>query len=476
MKSMFIDVHCHPSMKPFGQAHPENKNNKDPGKKRSIWHSDPPAGTDITINKLIGVTRFSQSNFSDLNKGNFRVVVAALNPVEKGFFISGPGTGDIADFAYNWVSGIGEKKIDFIQRNKDDYSELLKEYDFIRQLHNKEVIIAGKKIRYRLTKQFKDIQNNLNSGKDIISVVLSIEGAYTFINDNTQPPDKEQVLKNVDSIKKWKFPPFFVTISHHFDNKMSGHARSLPDFLDFLIDQTPGMDDGITDLGKEVINGLLSETNGKRIYIDIKHMSRKVRQAYYEMLHDKYKDEKIPVIVSHGAVNGRPVMNPDDPAPEEKNGLFNGRDINFYDDEIVRIAKSDGIFGLQIDERQITNSREKNKIRYSLIKRKKKLKKWTSLIWNQIQYIAELLDNNKLPAWDIICLGTDFDGIIDPINGYWTSADIPLLRRKLKPLATDYMNSKRDSWKLSSNDIPPGKVLDRVFFTNALDFLEKYYK
>jgi microsomal dipeptidase-like Zn-dependent dipeptidase len=473
---MFIDLHCHPSMKPFGQAHPKNRNKKDPGRKESIWHSDPPAGADIAINKLIGITRFSQSNFSDLNKGNFRVIVAALNPVEKGFFISGPGTDVIADFAYNWVSGIGEKKINFIQENKDDYSELLKEYDFIRQLHNKEVEISGKKIRYRLTKKFKDIEDNLNSGKDIISVVLSIEGAYTFINDNTKAADNESVLQNVDSIKKWKFPPFFVTISHHFDNKMSGHARSLPDFLGMLIDQTQRMDDGITDLGKEVIERLLSETNGKRIYIDIKHMSRKVRQAYYEMLDDKYKDGKIPLIVSHGAVNGRPEMNPDVTAPEEKNGLFNGRDINFYDDEIVRIAMSDGIFGLQIDERQITNSRIRNKIRYSLKKKKKKLKKWTGLIWNQIQYIAELLDNKELPAWDIISLGTDFDGIIDPVNGYWTSADIPLLRRNLKPLATDYLNSKKGSWKLSSNDIAPDKVLDRVFFINASDFLEKYYK
>jgi hypothetical protein len=473
---MFIDLHCHPSMKPFGQAYPENKNSKKPWKRASIWHSDPPARKDKRTNKAFGITRFTQSSFTDLHKGNFRIIVAALNPVEKGFFTSWAGTGGIMDYIYDFASGIGKKKINFIQENICDFNELLCEYDFYRQLHNKPIRISGGKVRYRLTNGYNDIEGNLNSQKDIISVVLSVEGAYTFINDNTQPPDDALVLQNVDSIKKWKFPPFFVTISHHFDNKMSGHARSLPDFLGFLIDQTQRMDDGITDLGKEVINRLLSETNGKRIYIDIKHMSRKVRQAYYTMLKEQYRNEEIPIIVSHGALNGYEMLNTDDPSPKEKHKKFNGRDINFYDSEIVDIEDSDGIFGLQIDERQITNKCEKRRIKFLCWNKKRKLEQWTLLIWNQIQHIADLLDKEERPAWDIISLGTDFDGVIDPINGYWTSVDISNLRRNLEPLVTGYLENKRGHWKKSSNEITTKEVLDRFFFKNALDFLEKYYK
>ena len=75
------------------------------------------------------------------------------------------------------------------------------------------------------------------------------------------------------------------------------------------------------------------------MYIDIKHMSRAVRLAFYNILETRYTDEKIPIIVSHGAVNGYPGLT--NYNGKVKNGLFNGDDINFFDDEIIRIARSE---------------------------------------------------------------------------------------------------------------------------------------
>ena len=340
----FIDIHCHPSLKPFGKACPGNTNNSDASLPDSIWHNDPPTAGDKILNRSLKVTRFSQSSFTDLHLGKFKIVVVALYPIEKGFFSGRIGTRDFADIIYNFPAGIGSKKIDFIQENNDDFSELNCEYDYYRQLDDMPLKIYGKDVRYRLTSDFTDIESNLAGTEDVISVVLSIEGAGSFSNDISRPPDQNLLLSNIDKVKKWQHPPLFVSLCHHFDNYMAGHAHSFPCIIGRLVDQTSGIDRGINSCGEAVIRSLLNESDGRRIYIDIKHMSRKSRIRYYEILHNEYGKEKIPIIVSHGALNGRPSLNDGDRSGGKRNKSFDSRDINFYDEEIVKIADSRGYF------------------------------------------------------------------------------------------------------------------------------------
>lgn len=467
----FIDLHCHPSLKPFSLACPGIINSADPSVRNSIWYDDPPTNKDKRLNRSLTVTRFSQANFTELHQGNFRVVVVSLYPIEKGFFNSLTGTGRFADWLYNFTTGTGLKKVDFIQRNLDDFNELTCEYEFYKQLDDHELTIYGKKVRYRLVSDYNDIALNLNGSDDVISVVLSFEGANLLSNDNSRPPDPDVILANIEKIKHWQHPPFFISLCHHFYNHFAGHARSFSGITRLLIDQEEGLDTGITPLGIEIIHSLLRKTNGRRIYIDIKHMSRPMRLAYYNILESLYRDEKIPIIVSHGALNGHPRLN--DFNGKTNNGLFNGDDINFFDDEIIRIARSEGIFGLQIDKRRITNRNERRKIRFFSLTRKKKFRRWNMLVWNQIRYVADLLDSNGLPAWDIMCIGTDFDGVVSPIDGYWTSTEIKHLYGNLLEYADDYLHNK--TFMLQTNNIPSGKIMDKIFFENTMMFLSKYF-
>jgi len=485
----FVDLHCHPSLKPFGLACPGITNNADASLNNSIWHDDPPDYRNLKLENITGITRFSQSNFTALLQGKFKIVVAALSPIEKGFFpvklkknpvqhlidnvVKRVHKSYLSLFIEDFMVGIGQKKIEFIRNNIDDFNELNCEYEFYRQLDNTPLIIYGKKVCYRLTSSYRDIEANIDSKKDILSVVLSIEGANLFSNDNSNPPDPVSVLSNIDLVKNWQHPPFFVTFCHHFYNYLGGQARSLPHILAKRMDDRDGSDKGLNPLGEKVIHRLLCKTNGRRIYIDVKHMNRLVRKAYYGILDEKYSNEQIPVIVSHGALNGYPRLTDSPDNQRERNGLFNGRDINFYDDEIVRIAKSDGIFGLQLDKRQITNKHEKNKITYRCCK-KKRPGKWLQLVWNQIQYIADLLDSNNLPAWDITSLGTDFDGIISPIDKYYTSDLLQnLFSDLLKYYAEDYVVHK--TFRFLPNKLPAKDILDKIFSKNAVAFLKKYY-
>ena len=79
-----------------------------------------------------------------------------------------------------------------------------------------------------------------------------------------------------------------------------------------------------------------------------------MRIKYYSLLESEYLNHDIPIIVSHGAVNGYPSVY-NNSRKNDENGPFWGRDINFYDDEIINIARSHGIFGIQLDDRLIAN-------------------------------------------------------------------------------------------------------------------------
>lgn len=96
--------------------------------------------------------------------------------------------------------------------------------------------------------------------------------------------------------KKW--------MNHHFDNEMVGHAKSLHGIASKIIDQSKGMNDGFNELGWKVLRKFLDNSEGKRVLIDLKHLSVKARLEYYQFLENEYTNEIIPLIVSRGAVNG----------------------------------------------------------------------------------------------------------------------------------------------------------------------------
>jgi len=472
-----VDIHCHPSIKPFGLAYPCNTNSGNASQRSSLWYKDPPTFLDRVICFILGVPKFSQSNFSALRNGDFKVVVIALNPVEKGFFISRGWTGNFADRLYNFVTGMGKRKIDFIQANPDNFSELDNEYKFYIQLHNTQVDVNGRNRRYRLVKNHSEVISNLAAGSaatnpvDIVSVIISIEGGYVFNNDNRFNIDPAILTANIQTVKNWAYPVFFLTFCHHFWNWLGGHARSLPkSIVGKLIEQTCCMDSGLLPTGKDAIRQLLNNHGERRIHIDIKHMSRRTRREYYELRKNEFPD--VPVFVSHGAVNGFPSIYDQTQQSVEDNGLFHGWDINFYDDEILMIQDTSGVFGLQIDQRQIASKKEVRKAKWTL-GRRRRIRKWTALVWNQIQYIADLLDKNGKPAWDTVCIGSDFDGIISPLGSYMTSADLKQLRERLVYHAEQYLNNK--IFNVSSNRITGQKVTEKIFSENAMNFFAKFF-
>ncbi|MGC1473517.1 MAG: hypothetical protein WA775_13065 [Psychroserpens sp.] len=88
MSNSYIDLHCHPSLKPYGKSFkysPPKQNNSNSGRKNSIWHYSPPNFIEKQFNKLLTLTKFTQTDLTALAKANCNIVVISLYPFEKHF-------------------------------------------------------------------------------------------------------------------------------------------------------------------------------------------------------------------------------------------------------------------------------------------------------------------------------------------------------------------------------------------------------
>jgi len=469
----FIDFHCHPTMKPYGKSFPAMENSSNRQQKHSIWYYDPPKVSDKLINYISGLTKFRQADFTTLAKGGAICISVSLYPPEKGFFKPLGQTGKLADIVTNLVTGIGRMRIDHIQKYESYWHDLEREYDFLTQLDGRVYTIDKEKYSYHIINSFDELEAlNLDSDVNRIGIFLSIEGLHVLDCGLDQPADETVVLNHVDDLKKWKHRVFFVTVAHHFYNILAGHAKSLGALTSSVLTQDLGLNAGITELGKKVIHKLLSQENGKPIYVDIKHMSRTSRKAYFHMLDTEFKNIPIPIIVSHGAVTGLKDESGAETIPGAGHRFYNP-DINLYDDELVRISQSRGIFCLQVDERRIASETELKNAGTRLSVRKMRFYR-SRLLWAQVQHIAEVLNAHGLFAWDIQALGTDFDGIVDPLNGFWSSEYFPHLETYMLMHANNYMKNGGQSL-LPINQINQEEIIDRVFINNAKAFLQRWF-
>ena len=469
--NFFVDIHCHPTFRPYTRSFKKAAVNSHRHTDRhSIWYYQRPGFFKRLINRVASITPFQQGSFSQFYKGNTRVVCAALYPMEQAFVNNRLGSGLLAHLPNRLIAGLNRQRTRNLRslQNFDYFNALQHEFQWLVQLNEQRVKTPdGSWARYKLVRSFEEIQQTLHASEEpTIAVVLTIEGAHSFgtglSRDSHISPDlfKAQILEHVDTVKKWAYKPLFVTFAHFFDNELCGHASTIDGLARGILNQDMRLNEGFSQLGIQVLDRLMDNTDGNRILIDIKHMSRNARLQYYAWLESQYPNECIPIIASHGAVSGLP----SDPTP------FNNDDINFHDDEIIRIAQTRGLFGLQLDERRIASTAAIKAAR-TPANRRKRLHRFALLAWKQIQHVAQLLDNAGLPALDILCLGTDFDGQINPIKGYWTTEELEDLAFYLHRHAQDYLDDNH--FQHSFNEISADEVIAKVMSQNAMRFFEK---
>jgi len=464
----FADIHVHPAMKPYSNSFTadenignRNNNSQDSGNKSSIWYYYPPCDDEKKLAKL-GISRYSQSDLTCLKKGNVRLVFSSLYPIEREFFDNKLGTGAISDEILHFFTKINRNRIDAVQSTTDYFKDLQAEYDFLCELDNKQVKVDGEYCTYKIAANFQDAERDLNDETDdVIVVINTIEGGHALcsgIQTAGNPCNPDIVTENIYRIKHWKHRPLFITLAHHFYNGLCGHEQSL-DKIGLIVDQSPGMGSYFSTAGIRALETLLDNEDGKRILIDIKHLAHNTSRAqYYNFVNEKFGTDNIPLIVSHGAVAG-----------SNKNDFnFNYSPVNFFDDELIKISKSKGIFGIMFDRGRLAG-----KLKLKTYMPFSSKQAWSGLIWLQAEHIARVLDKAGLQAWNIQCIGSDYDGIINPIKHFITAESFPELGEHMLLHAKTFLSKKNlinDFNKLDAEEI-----VDKICFSNAYNFLKKTY-
>ena len=479
-----IELHCHPTFKPLGKSYKlkvgvQSANNNE---ETSLWHYDAPSVFEKLLNYVGGLTKFSQANFTAAAYGTVWVITVSMGSIEKWFFNNKLGTGTISNILGEFATEVSVPRINAIQDMQDYFKDLSQEYEFLREMNDQKIQIEGAWYTYRIVNNFTELQNvittnelTINLQQDnpiVVAIIPSIEGMHVLNCGLGKPCSNEEVIANARALKASPNKPWFITFTHHFYNELCGHSLSLQGLVAKECDQSTGIDTGFTELGKEVLDILLDNVNGKRILIDIKHLSPIGRKQFFKIHEEKYPD--IPIIISHGACNGLPNMDQTISDSPELGNTFYGGGINFYDEEIVKVVNSNGIFGLQLDERRIANRETFKNIKRSIF-RNKIMYYRSQLLWNQVQYIAELLDKNDLPAWSNIAIGSDYDGLVDPLNSFWTMAQYPILKSYLERHAYNYMKNSSRRLKNGFNKIDADVIVQNIFHTNAWEFLKTWF-
>jgi microsomal dipeptidase-like Zn-dependent dipeptidase len=438
---------------------------------------------------------YMQCDMSTMAVGDVDIVIVALHPPEQKKFFAATNS-DILKLLIEIVAGVTTgftikqfKK--FQDKSYNHFQWLQHEMGvFIKNQHiKKEIRETGKKHSYIVAKNFTEVQdivsfNKTSRSERKIAVIFSIEGLHALgrghIGDANNPHNvsMEVLLSRIDRLKIQPYPTLFLTFTHIMDNSVCGQARALvKTFRKALKFSDEGVNKGLSDDAKILIERLLDNTQGRRILIDVKHMSLQSRLEYYAMIEGR----NIPIVASHMGLTGKsyttvPQVNgeympKDDDSESEKDG-FNEWSINLYDEEIILILQSKGLIGLNIDQR-ILGGKQKmaRKINFWSPNR------WANYFFDSIRHAVQVVmkdstlsDAEKRQIWDIICIGSDYDGLINPMDTFLTAHYFPSFKKEIGKILNESKNRELLLGFTSH------EILEKIFHENIYNFLRRNFQ
>ena len=464
----FFDFHCHPGLKP---------QNADPANPISPWENiratiDLSFIKNISINELFNELLNSQSSLTQLSNG-VKLFGMVLHAPESNMAV---GLATQSVVSQGLVNQINVDQIKFISKGINSYdlikAELKGLTDSISANGNKLVVLQ-KKMDYEEQKS------------STIYGFLNVEGLHCFINDSGATDAKEQFTLNFEEFTN-QHTILSINICHLQQNAFCNHAHGIQVFNDSLFYP---VGKGITKWGYEVIERMIE----KGILIDIKHTSLHSRRQVYEVLKNDDGSYRQPIICTHAGVTGLSIndrvtyllnkpINKDVVFKVEylkpqsthlPDTYYNCNSINLYDEDIEQILNSGGLIGLSFDQRILGFANE-NVIRgftqpsdveyisskeatFFLGPSPENLPTYTSdegvwsteefentdpaldhqlhfrFFFNNVFHILDVARQRGIPvkkAAKQLCLGTDFDGLINAIDNCKTANDLGAFKKE----------------------------------------------
>ncbi|TVR89087.1 MAG: hypothetical protein EA411_03050 [Saprospirales bacterium] len=505
-----VDLHAHPQLKPLNAVSPRQQ-------RKGLWeeYTGRPACDDLNFllrSAVSDIKKTSQANFDQATEADVRGIFLALGPVERNFFDPKPRhfllkmmllDRHLERFA-SCITGFDLEKVDKIfkrvrERLGIDYytEELLPEYQFLmEEASDERVVIAG---------DHEEFEHAFEAGNTIANI-LTVEGAHSLgnyeeVEDFWRPvkdADREEIHlrllphfdRNIAHMKKWgqgRHTPFFITFCHHFSNLLAGHSRSFPEGgigpgMAALLDQRNGLNEGISKLGRDVLDLLLSGTNGRRVLIDIKHMSVKTRIEYFSLLKERYWDRgfEMPVIASHAALNGYKTLG-ESLKPDSRRAFrrhyLSRQVINSSDEEARIIVQSGGLAGIVFHGGRLPGGRAKRQLKRARNQDEQRDAAVELIMSNVFQFVRAA---DRPEAWDCLALGTDMDGVIEPLfpyENYRKLVDFPIHIKQFfyRPFDLKGIEMPASDVRKFMFGKDPEELTEKLCNGNVLQFLRRFF-
>jgi len=503
----FFDFHCHPGIKPQFS---------NPDTKPSPWeflNAKLAVFKDvkISINRLFNEVLNSQSNLTQLIEADVKLIGLILHAPEQKI---GQVLSEKKIVNRGTVNLIQKEQLKYLAEGTHSYELINKELDWLLTAPappGMSLKVVGK------TAEYKE-----NAANTIFGVII-IEGLHCFFNDPEAPDAKAVYINNFNDFTD-EHTVLAMNICHMQQNPFCNHAHGIQLFNpEYFFPR----EKGITDWGKEVIETMIAKNILADIK-HMSLLSRiELYRMYNENGDDHFLQ---PLICTHAGVTGIPMLDrvkylyekPKELADvyqvaylkpksrHDEEAYYNCSSINLYDEDIQFIFRSGGIIGLSFDQRILGFADENvlpnvitpHDVEY--ISKKEAafffgpnpglLPKWSddTKVWtqedfeelepvlyidmhrrfliNNITHILWVADNT--PGIDVqkaakqICIGTDFDGLINAIDCCKETTDLLQLKEDMREGMLNMLELIGLDGVLNVNTL-----LDDIFYNNGKNFV-----
>jgi microsomal dipeptidase-like Zn-dependent dipeptidase len=355
---------------------------------------------------------------------------------------------------------------------------------------------------------------------------LTLEGPHAFMGIQQGKTDEERWQDFWNNFETFTDQNriLSINIAHLQRNEFCNHAFGIQIFKP---EPFFPMDNGISQHGFR----LLQRMEQKKILLDVKHMSLYARKQLKD-----YHTSDLPIICTHAGLTGihsrdrgKFFIDKDElaggylrvkyykPAGYLAGTAFNCSSINLYDDDVINIIFSGGIIGLSMDQRilglpddiflgddyvddifdvEVISPGERNFFTgvneptpsesdyldvYDILKidRQNYLRYHARHFMNTIFHFFVLAGKNNInPALiaERICIGSDFDGMVNPIDSCRNVTRYDDFKKYLLKNFPEWEQEASYALPVKiSGFIKPKDLLENIFYRNALKFLEKHF-
>ena len=513
---MFADLHCHPTRVAF-QRHRNTE------VERNIllfhpWHSTTPRELRRSRH---GLSR-AQADFPALHDARVRLVFAALAPLPRGFVAGRAASereGTLAREVAAWATGakqlrvlgkviggdprgavrelttvarrpsgpmraihgarlgLPRERVQHLVGGAYDYwDELAKEYEYMIARDGRETPYSNRDGyarlgRFDLVRTAGHLDETLTEDNERVAVVLTLGGAHAFaLGQADRRLPITVILQRIERLKRWPHPVLFATFADHFDNGLLGHAASFPYPANLWADQSRRLGSGFEpddDAALRAVRAALDldadgrDLGGRRILVDVAHMSPASRRTYYERVLEPANEaaqrgegRPVPLVISHAAYGGFATL--EELALAAARGDRSAsmpRGIDLTDEDLRWAIETRGIVGVTLDRALLDFSPGDHD---DLVARQ---------LFALIEAGERLCPGGRV--WDTLAVGTDFDGGISPARGYAAAECFPRLRVALRAA----LASRAELPGAPEGDVDA--LVDRVLWRNAYEFARR---